>query len=403
MIPADPLPQTRASLHDWLAVLSVAAGTFIMVTTEFLPVGLLTSIGHDLHVSEGVAGFMVTVPGLVAAVAAPAITVFSGTTDRRTLIFVLTGLIMFSNVLGFLAPNFWMMLGGRVLLGLCVGGFWTFAAAVGRRLVPEGAGNRATALILAAVSVGTVLGVPAGAFVGLRYGWRISFLGAAILSAVILLWQILVLPRLPARHRVSFAALLGVINIPLVRIGFMLAGLFFAAHFAAYTYLEPFLTQVAGFSPADIGFLFAGYGLAGLFGTFVGERLLGWNLRGGVAAVAFLLATSLLLLSVFGEDRLMVATLLMLWGFSFGSVPLSGQIWLYQAAPEKFETVSAWMVCVSQIGLAAGAFAGGLVVDHLFLAASYGLAGVLATCAGLIALFAGLRSSFGAAPATAGS
>jgi predicted MFS family arabinose efflux permease len=175
----------------------------------------------------------------------------------------------------------------------------------------------------------------------------------------------------------------------------------FAGHFAAYTYLEPFVTQRAGFSQSHIGFLFAGYGIAGLLGTFLGERLLGWNPRVGVGSIAFLLAASLLLMSLFGDSRLLVGGLLMFWGLTFGAVPLCGQIWLYQAAPEKFETVSALMVSISQVGLAAGALIGGLVVDHVSLGAAYMLGGLIAACAGLVALFAGLRANAEAAPAVA--
>ena len=163
-----------AGLRAWLAVTSIAVGTFAMVTTEFLPIGLLTAIAGDLGVSEGTAGLMVTVPGIVAAITAPVVTVAAGSIDRRILVVLLTALIVLSNVVAWLTPTFTIMLLGRVLLGLCVGGFWTFAAAIGRRLVPEASGGRATALIIAAISVGTVVGVPAGAMIGELASWRVG-------------------------------------------------------------------------------------------------------------------------------------------------------------------------------------------------------------------------------------
>lgn len=137
----------KGGLGGWPAVVSIAAAAFCLVTTEFLPIGLLSRLANDLSVSEGVAGLSVTAPGLVAALVAPLITIFSGKTDRRVIILWLTLVVVASNLIATLAPNFAVFLAGRLLLGLAVGGLWSFAVAVGRRLVSESAGARATSVI----------------------------------------------------------------------------------------------------------------------------------------------------------------------------------------------------------------------------------------------------------------
>ena len=118
---APQIEITETPRSAWLAVGSIAVGTFAMVTTEFLPIGLLTDIGSDLQVSDGTAGLMVTMPGVLAAFAGPALIVASGRLDRRTVMVWLTALLVASNLLAAFAPNFATVLVARLLLGLCVG------------------------------------------------------------------------------------------------------------------------------------------------------------------------------------------------------------------------------------------------------------------------------------------
>jgi predicted MFS family arabinose efflux permease len=179
--------ELRSSWTSWLAVISISLGSFVLVTSEFLPIGLLTQIASSLHVSNGTAGLMVTVPGIVAAFAAPLMTICAGHVDRRTLVLTFIALLIGSNVLSALSPNFTMMLASRVLFGISLGGFWTIAVTLGNRLVPKSQMARATTLILGGVSLATVLGVPAGTVIAGYAGWRASFVaigGAALVAGL---------------------------------------------------------------------------------------------------------------------------------------------------------------------------------------------------------------------------
>src|SRR4051812_29038602 len=131
-----PAAATAPARGAWLAVLSIAVGAFALVTTEFLPVGLLPSIAAELGVTEGVAGLMVTIPGLMGALAAILVTVGIGKTDRRYAIWGLTATLIVSNLIVALSHSFPLVLFGRALLGVGVGGFWAIGPALGTRLVP---------------------------------------------------------------------------------------------------------------------------------------------------------------------------------------------------------------------------------------------------------------------------
>jgi predicted MFS family arabinose efflux permease len=355
--------------RGWLAVGSVALGTFVMVTSEFLPIGLLGAIARDAGVPEGRAGLMVTVPGLVAALAAPAAALFAGRADRRILLLLLSALIVAADLLVAGARGFGTMLAGRVLLGLCVGGFWAFAVAVGRRLVPEAGGDRATALVFAGISAGTVLGVPFATAVGAALGWRNAFHIVALLALAVGAAQAVLLPRLPGEGAVSLRSVPALLANRRLGAGFAAAALVAGGHFAAYTYLEPFLARAAGLGNAGITLTLGAYGLAGFAGTFIGERLAARSVRGAFLAVVALLATALGGAALAGAHA---AVLVAVWGLAFGAVPVCVQLWLLRAAPQQAETSSALLVTVFQLALASGAAGGGWLVDHAGLRVAYG-------------------------------
>jgi predicted MFS family arabinose efflux permease len=150
----------RSPVKGWLAVLAVTLGIFSLMTSELLPVGLLTPVGSALDVSEGTAELMVTVPGLVAAVSAPVVTVATGPIDRRIVLAVLIGLVGAANLASAFATSFAVVLAACFLIGISVGGFWSIAGGIALRLVPEKHVPRATAVIFGGVETASVLGVP---------------------------------------------------------------------------------------------------------------------------------------------------------------------------------------------------------------------------------------------------
>ena len=374
----------------WTAVASIAVATFVMVTTEFLPIGLLTAMASNLGVSEGRMGLAVTVPGVVAAVAAPALTVLAGSLDRRLVLLGLTFFIVASNLVVALAPNLSVLLIGRVLLGLNVGGFWAFAIAAGRRLVPEASGGRATSIISAGIAIGTVCGVPAGALVGHIAGWRVAFAVAGALSVLVLLAQMALLPKIRVTQAIGVSSLLDLFKVRQARIGLVATFLVAAGHFAAYTYFEPFLRHVTRMDQAMVTTALVLYGVAGIAGTFLGEAATARGVRLAFIGTALLLGFVVLLAPAIGSSTGLALGLVALWGLAFGAVPVCVNIWMYQAAPGAYEGGSALIVTVFQVALASGAFGGGLVVDHAGLTAAFLVAGVtVASAGGVIVLLGG--------------
>jgi predicted MFS family arabinose efflux permease len=386
-------PRTHADGREWLAVASVALGTFALVTSEFLPVGLLTKVAADLHASEGATGLMVTTPGMVAALAAPGVMLGAGRLDRRIILWILSAILVGSNLTVAMAPNLPVLLAGRVLLGIDVGAFWAISSVIAVKLVPHASVGRANAIIFAGISIGTVIGVPAGALIGDAFGWRAAFGGVAGFGVLVLVAQLVFLTRLPPTEVVSLRHLVALFAIPEARLGLLAILLVIVGQFGAYTYMGAFLEQVTRTPPAVLSFLLLGYGVAGFVGNFLGGAAVQRNARWTLGGTSLLLGSAIILLPVMGYLTTPAAILILLWGLAFGALPIAMQGWMLKAAPDEMESASAMFISVLQIGLASGSFLGGVVVDHFGLDATLVSAGcaALATAA-LVWLFGGAGS-----------
>ncbi|MHA4866810.1 MFS transporter [Duganella sp. PWIR1] len=375
---SSPSPSTPPHGSPWLAVLSVAIGAFALVTTEFLPVGLLPAIAAELGITEGMAGMMVTVPGIVAALAAVLVTVGVGKADRRYVIWALTTTLLVSNVIVALSDSFTLILLGRALLGVGVGGFWAIGPALGTRMVPAGSETRATSLIFAGVSVGTVAGVPAGALIGELFGWRTAFYAGGAVALLVLLTQMWLLPKLPPKQAITFRQLPELLRVPKARLGMLITLLVFIGQFAAYTYITPFLSQVALLDAKTISSLLLAYGAAGFAGNLIGGAVVARSVRTSLITTGLVLGLSTLALPLLGHGVWGATALVVIWGIAFGMMPISVQTWIFQAAPHAMESGGAVFVATAQVALASGALVGGIAVDHLGVSSAMVVGGVLA-------------------------
>jgi predicted MFS family arabinose efflux permease len=377
--------------RGWVAVLSVALGSFVLVLSEFLPIGLLPAIADDLHISVGTAGLMVVATGLTGAIGAPVITVFTSGVDRRIVLWSLTVLLVVADVLGAFATDLTVLLAARMLLGLGIGGFWSIGAGIASRLVHEGAVIRATSFITAGVSVATVVSLPLGAFVSSVASWRTAFLIGAGLGVVALVLQLVLLPPIPALQRVRFSTLGRLLTIPRARIGLIATALAFIAQFSAYTYVAPYLQQLVRISPATITIALLAFGVAGIVGNFAAGVTLSRSVTGTLAVTKVVLAIAVVSLPLLAWSLPGVFALLVIWGFVWGALPLALQTWVSQAAPAASDGSLALFVTTIQLAISTGSIIGGLGVSTFGIAFDFYLAGGIALAALLVLLSLGGR------------
>ncbi|MFJ3876394.1 MFS transporter [Streptomyces sp. NPDC090077] len=371
----------RSPLIGWLAVSAVMLGIFSIVTTEILPIGLLTTIGSDFAVSDGMAGLMLTMPGLLAAISAPVVTVATAHVDRRLMLCAFTFLLAVANFLAAAAPDYWLVLVSRVIVGVVIGGFWSIGAGLAERLVPAASVGRATSVIFAAVPLGSVLGVPAGTFIGDLAGWRTAFTVMGVLTVGVLALLLLVMPPLPPGRTTRPSVLRSMLGGVNTRFALLLTFLAVLAHFGTYTYVTPFLEQVTGTSPHLVTVSLLVYGAAGIAGNFLGGAAVTRHPRATFALAVGLIATVTLLLPLLGHRQVAAVALLAVWGLAYGAVPVSSQTWFTKAAPDAPEAASVLFTASFQLTIALGAVAGGAVVDRTSPSTVMTLGGLVAVLA----------------------
>ncbi|MFI6298068.1 MFS transporter [Nonomuraea sp. NPDC050790] len=357
----------------WPAITATAVGIFTVVTSEMMPIGLLTPISGEMGVSDGVAGLTMSAPGLVAAAAAPVLAMTVRRLDRRLLLAGLMGLLVVSNLVAALAPDFTVLMAARVVTGVSIGGYWAFAASIAVRLVPPGSVGRATAMIAGGVSVASVLGVPTGTLIASMADWRWAFAAMALLALVVTAALLALLPSLPAQGTVSLG---GVWRDPGMRAVLIVIGVVVIGHFGAYTYVRPFL-ELSG---ADISLTLLAYGVAGVVGNFVAGSLAATRPKQVIITLAVLIAVATAVLPLMSQPL----PLVVLWGVAYGGVSVTSQLWMIKAGGG--ESGMAWVSSVFNATIAAGALVGGRIVDGVSLPAVLWFAAVMAL---LSAAFAG--------------
>ncbi|MER6910827.1 MFS transporter [Streptomyces sp. NPDC000594] len=377
---AAPAPGPAPAPGRGAAVLATAGATFTVVTSEMLPVGLLSPMAAGLGVSEGAVGLTVTLPGLIAAVTSLLLPTLAGRADRRTLLCGLLLVLAAANALSALAPGFGVLLAARLLVGVCVGGVWALAAGVTHRLVPPEGAGRAIAVVFSGIAIASVLGVPGGALIGELAGWRWAFAAAAVLALTVAVLLAVLLPPLPAGRTVRPREVVALLARPSVRSGLAVVVALVTGHFAAYTYVRPALERVDGVASGAIGGLLLLYGVAGIAGNFLGGAQAARSPRRTLLVVSAALAVLPALLAGTAALLWLSVALLVGWGLAYGAVSVSATNWMQAAVPDAREAASGLFSGFFNLAIAVGAGVGGMAVE------GFGEAGALLLGAGLAAL-----------------
>jgi predicted MFS family arabinose efflux permease len=343
----------------------------LLITSEFMPVSLLTPIAADLQASDGMAGQAISVSGLFAVVTSLFIASVAGRLDRRHVLLGLTALMLASIVLIAIAPNFVVLMGARALLGITVGGFWALSTATIMRLVPSEAVPKALGVLYTGNAVATAFAAPIGSYLGGLIGWRGVFWAMAPLVVVTLIWQWISLPLMPPENANPVSKVVGLLkrrNVAFAMLAVMLA---FAGAFATFTYLRPFLEQRTGASVTQLSLLLLGLGMAGFIGTYSASLLVGRHLYRLLAGLPLLLGGVTLALLATGHLLQPTAIALVAWGALNSAIPVAWSAWLTQGLSDEPESGGGLLVAAIQLAIMGGAALGGLLLDRLSLGATW--------------------------------
>ena len=263
---------SRSGFKAWLPVIGLTFSTFIFNTSEFIPIGLLSDIAGDFGITEANAGMLITVYAWVVALASLPLMLIFAKTENRKLMLSITAIFAASHILSGFAKDFYMLMISRIGVACSHAIFWSIVTPLAVRLAPEGKGSTALSIIVCGSLIAMIIGLPLGRTIGLYLGWRATFLIIAVLAAVILAILAAVLPKMPGDGSISLRKLPALIKSPALLSIYLVTVIAITGHFTGYSYIEPFLGQVAGLGSNWITIVLTIFGVVGLAGSWIFSR-----------------------------------------------------------------------------------------------------------------------------------
>lgn len=379
-----------------LALWALTLSAFAIGTTEFVIVGLIPVLAASLQVSLPSAGLLVSFYALGVAIGAPLLTALTGRVPRKPLLLGLMALFIVGNLLAWQAPDYYTLLAARVLTGLAHGVFFSIGSTLATSLVSKDKAASAIALMFSGLTVALVTGVPLGTWLGQMFGWQSVFLAVAVLGVIAFTGSLVLVPKhLPQPVPSSVLAQLAVLKKPRLLLVYAITALGYGGSFVAFTYLAPLMEQITGFAPSGVALVMLVYGVSVAAGNIWGGKLA--DQKGPVRALQIifsLLALVLFALTFTVHSPVLVVATVLAWGaVAFGNVA-GLQVYVVQQAqrdaPHAVDVASGLNIAAFNVGIAGGAWAGGLIVEHLGLLATPWIGGIVVLGALALTTYSGV-------------
>ena len=374
------------SAPQWFVFGLMASVTFVGLLSELIPSGILPQMGEDLGVSESRVGLLVGVYALASAVSAIPLVSATLAKDRKRLLMVLLVGFAASNLVVGMSSSYAVMVGARIVGGVCAGVMWPMIAAYGTRLVPPDRHGRVITVIMAGSTLGISIGLPAMTLVGLRFGWRTEFLvfalGVAVLAALCQLY----LPAVPGERRSRSNSPLALLRNRAIVLVIGLTFLSVTGHYAVYTYIALLVETVELAGGTGTALLLFG---AGSVISVVGSaRVIDHWLRALVVSMLVLGALSMLLFLAFARVPGVAHLTFFLWGVSFGPLGAMYQTAIARQVDRGRDVATSLQSSVFNFSIMLAAGLGGVLLVQLADAGVKGIVWVALGCFTVAALVA---------------
>lgn len=384
------MAQRGITIRQWLPLIGLTCAAFIFNTSEFMPIGLLTDIAASFHISEAATGVMISVYAWGVMLLSLPLMVFASRFDLRRLLLAVIALFSCGQFLSAVAPTFLILVLARLVVAAAHAIFWSIASVMAARLVDTEHGALALSMVATGSSIAQIFGLPLGRAIGLAVGWRMTFCVVGAVSTTVLVYQAVVFPAMPAGERFTLGQLPSLMRNRVLLALYAVTIFMSCSYYVGYSYIEPFMQQVAHLDAAVITMALTVFGFAGLLGSISFSRFFDGHRFGFLLTMIGGLALSLLLIHTASISLGTVFALCVLWGLCATAFNVA-----FQAEVISFTQASASAVAMSifsglfNLGIGCGTAIGGAVVSRGgiasigYVGAAIGVLGVICTVAWL--------------------
>lgn len=353
------MKQDKMPFQVW--ILTLAA--FAIGTAEFVIAGILPQLATSLSITEGQAGYLISAYALAIVIGGPILTIYLTRFNKKAVLSGLMALFIIGNLFSAFAPNYHLLLVSRVIAGLTQGPFYGIGAVVATNLVAEKMAGRAVGQMFAGLTLANVLGVPAGTWISLQFGWHSTFISVAVLGTLAMFSILMFIKAAGHSEAKDSKAQLMAFKNPLLLISLAITALSWSGFMALYGYIAPIAMHITGYSAGAITWLLVVVGVGLIIGNILGGRSSDKNLNKASIFWATVMILSLIAVGLVVDNKILFVIAAFIFGIaSFANVPAM-QLRVMNHGGEGQELAATANISAFNLANAFGGFLGGIVLD----------------------------------------
>ena len=360
--------KTKMSLKEWLPLIGMTISVFLVNTSEFMPIGLLTDISNDFNMTAAQAGVMITAYSWTVTILSLPLMLLACKIEPKKLLLGTLTVFSTCQVLSVISIGFPFLVVSRIGVACAHSIFWAIASPLAVRVVSKEHQSKALSAIITGTAIAMVLGMPLGRMIGLQIGWRMTFLCVAVISFLVLVYLAFVFPKIENTESFSINQLPELFKNSRLMITYIITFLFATGYYTTYSYIEPFLQRVAGFPSTLVTITLMLFGVAGLSGSYLFSRYYDDHRFAFVQAVLFGFAGALGLLYPASINMYMIILVCAIWGIAAMAFQTSFQAEIIGCVSTAASSVAmAIFSAIFNLGIGSGTWLGGVVYTNTSL------------------------------------
>lgn len=360
--------KTKMSLKEWLPLIGMTISAFLVNTSEFMPIGLLTDISNDFNMTAAQAGVMITAYSWTVTILSLPLMLLACKIEPKKLLLGTLTVFSTCQVLSVISIGFRFLVVSRIGVACAHSIFWAIASPLAVRVVSKEHQSKALSAIITGTAIAMVLGMPLGRMIGLQIGWRMTFLCVAVISFLVLVYLAFVFPKIENTESFSINQLPELFKNSRLMITYIITFLFATGYYTTYSYIEPFLQRVAGFPSTLVTITLMLFGVAGLSGSYLFSRYYDDHRFAFVQAVLFGFAGALGLLYPASINMYMIILVCAIWGIAAMTFQTSFQAEIIGCVSTAASSVAmAIFSAIFNLGIGSGTWLGGVIYTNTSL------------------------------------